>query len=143
MILQNKRKIIIISVYTALGLLLLYVFYNLANFYDKPQIYLKAPKKIETMSKEEFYVDAVLSDFPKNGVYAAASISMKFDRNKLQFLGVRQGTMMTGNEQKTDENMEIPVWTCNTELSNQNGVINTMYLDMTAGDNAYRLYGFE
>ena len=105
----------------------------------KPQLQLvPAAASISAADREEFVIDVCLTDLPDNN-YPAASISVEFDRNKLEFVGVKQGNMMT---EDGSGGFDIPVWSCNPEVSNRKGQINAMYLDMTAGDRAYVLAGY-
>ena len=67
------------------------------------------------------------------GEYPAASFEIAFDRNKLEFLEVRQGNLEVTNL-PTGETV-IPEWQFSRENANSSGTVNLMYLDMTAGDN--------
>ena len=96
--------------------------------------------------KDEIIVPAVLSNLPDNE-YPAASVSIKFDNNKLEFVGINIGTMETYNdydpERDEEPSYKIPQWTYNEEVANEEGEIKAMYLDTTAGKNAYVISGFE
>ena len=101
------------------------------------------PAPLESSNREEFIVDVILSDLPKN-IYPAASLTIVFDKNKLEFTGTKLGTMMTYGDTTTDGNsMNIPLWDSNVERANEIGQINTMYLDMTAGKYSYSRDGFD
>ena len=80
---------------------------------------------------KETAVDVKLSDL--KGEYPAASFQIEFDKNKLEFLEIRQGNIEIWNK-KTGETI-IPEWQYNAENANRKGCISTMYLDMTAEDN--------
>lgn len=67
------------------------------------------------------------------GQYPAASFEITFNKNKLEFVGIRQGNLEISNT-KTGE-VTIPEWQFHVEKANHTGVINTMYLDMTAEEN--------
>lgn len=103
-------------------------------------------EKITANYKDEIIVPAVLSNLPDNE-YPAASVSIKFDNNKLEFVGINIGTMETYNdydpERDEEPSYKIPQWTYNEEVANQEGEIKAMYLDTTAGKNAYVSSGFE
>ena len=103
-------------------------------------------EKITANYKDEIIVPAVLSNLPDNE-YPAASVSIKFDNNKLEFVGINIGTMETYNdydpERDEEPSYKIPQWTYNEEVANQEGEIKAMYLDTTAGKNAYVISGFE
>jgi hypothetical protein len=108
--------------------------------FSAPAITLMSPAPVSAENREEIVIDAVLSDLP-HGVFPAASLSVDFDRNRLEFVGVRQGTMQTlsgaGNS-----GFNVPIWRSDAEASNRVGRINTMYLDITGGDFAYVREGF-
>lgn len=112
-----------------------------------PTLKLEVPtEKITVNYKDEIIVPAVLSNLPDNE-YPAASVSIKFDNNKLEFVGINIGTMETYNdydpERDEEPSYKIPQWTYNEEVANQEGEIKAMYLDTTAGKNAYVISGFE
>lgn len=112
-----------------------------------PTLKLKvSSEKISSNYKEEIIIPAVLSKLPDNE-YPAASVEIKFDNNKLEFVGISIGTMETYNDydpERDDEaSYKIPQWSYNEEVANQEGVIKAMYLDTTAGKNAYISSGFE
>lgn len=112
-----------------------------------PTLKLKvSSEKISSNYKEEIIIPAVLSKLPDNE-YPAASVEIKFDNNKLEFVGISIGTMETYNDydpERDDEaSYKIPQWSYNEEVANQEGVIKAMYLDTTAGKNAYVSSGFE
>ena len=112
-----------------------------------PTLKLEVPtEKITANYKDEIIVPAVLSNLPDNE-YPAASVSIKFDNNKLEFVGINIGTMETYNdydpERDEEPSYKIPQWTYNEEVANEEGEIKAMYLDTTAGKNAYVISGFE
>ena len=112
-----------------------------------PTLKLKvSSEKISSNYKEEIIIPAVLSKLPDNE-YPAASVEIKFDNNKLEFVGISIGTMETYNDydpERDDEaSYKIPQWSYNEEVANQEGVIKAMYLDTTASKNAYCLDGFK
>jgi len=141
-----KKKLVILSSFVAIiALVSVGVFFNEESSLSiiKPTIILEPPAPIEATNKEEFIVDVKLSHLPKD-IYPAASISVGFDNNKLEFTGVKMGTMETyGDQILNGSDYTIPTWDCNIETSNKKGVVNAMYLDMTAGKFAYNEDGFE
>lgn len=117
------------------------------NLDRKPVLSLEAPEGIGHRDREEFVVDVKLSDMGE-ALYPAASIIVTFDKNRLEFTGVKMGNVMVYDnfdpeKEEGDAEMTIPLWNCNTELSNQTGEIRAMYLDMTGGKNAYAAAGFQ
>jgi len=141
-----KKKLVILSSFVAIiALVSVGVFFNEESSLSiiKPTIILEPPAPIEVTNKDEFIVDVKLSRLPKD-IYPAASISLGFDNNKLEFTGVKMGTMETyGDQILNGSDYTIPTWDCNVETSNKKGVVNAMYLDMTAGKFAYNEDGFE
>lgn len=114
-----------------------------------PILSLQPPTSVGVASHEEFTVDLVLSAMDDH-LYPAASIIVDFDKNRLEFTGVKMGNVMVyenynpiGDSEAASPTMMIPTWSCNTELSNQTGEIRAMYLDMTGGNNAYGTAGFD
>lgn len=143
--LSKRNKILLVSSSTLILVLSLFgfVFLKESSILKKPTLTLVPPPPIELSNKDEFIVDVKLSSLPKD-IYPAASISVGFDNNKLEFTGVKIGTMETYGDKVLDGNdFDIPLWDCNEELSNKKGQINTMYLDMTAGKFAYNKDGFK
>ena len=143
---SSKKKLVILSSFIAIiGVLIASTLFNEESSLSiiKPTLTLEPPAPIEVINKDEFIVDVKLSRLPKD-IYPAASISIGFDNNKLEFTGVKMGTMQTyGDKILNGSDYTIPTWACNVEASNKNGVVNAMYLDMTAGKFAYNEDGFE
>ena len=97
-------------------------------------ITLKGPESLNVNNRDEFIVDVVVEHLP-NQDYPAASLSISFDNNYLEFTGIRQGNMRTvGNRPGT---YSIPFWESDLVVANERGLINTMYLDMSGGDHPY------
>ncbi|MGL5694706.1 MAG: hypothetical protein ACRCXA_11555 [Peptostreptococcaceae bacterium] len=139
----NKKKIIIgISMVVLIGAGTFLVI-NM----NTPKLSLQAPKdKITLSDTKEIVIPAVLSKLP-NEVYPAASVAIDFDKNKLEFVGIKIGTMESYDdydEVKDEEpRFKIPKWTYNAEAANEDGVVKAMYLDSTASKNAYNKDGFK
>lgn len=112
-----------------------------------PTLTLVSPKdKITVNTESEVIIPAVLSALPDE-LFSAASVVISFDKNKLEFVGMKIGTMQTYDdydETKDEEKRyKNPEWSYNVELANQEGEIRAMYLDMTAGKNSYSLDGYQ
>ncbi|WP_195988355.1 hypothetical protein [Clostridium sp. D53t1_180928_C8] len=142
---ENKKIWIsgVIIVLTITLVLSIFIF----SIKTTPTLKLKvSSEKFSSNYKEEIIIPAVLSKLPDNE-YPAASVEIKFDNNKLEFVGISIGTMETYNDydqERDDEaSYKIPQWSYNEEVANQEGVIKAMYLDTTAGKNAYVSSGFE
>ncbi|WP_055069934.1 cohesin domain-containing protein [Clostridium massiliamazoniense] len=112
-----------------------------------PTLMLKGPKEeVKANSKDEIVVPVTLSKLPE-GIYPAASVSIKFDSNKLEFVSLASGTMETYNDYdkkgESKATFKVPNWTYNAKLANEEGEIKAMYLDTTVGKNAYNKDGFK
>lgn len=142
--LSKKKKLICTAVLILIIVIAsIFIIYKLRKELNKPALSLIPPKPIEYSSREEFVVDVKLSTLPHN-LYPASSISVNFDNTKLEFTGVKIGTMMTyGDKRANGYSFDIPKWSCNTEVSNSKGEINAMYLDTTGGKYAYCSGGFD
>lgn len=141
---KDKKKIFIDGAVLVVAVIICIV---ILNKITTPTLKLEvSSEKISANYKEEIIIPAVLSSLPDNE-YPAASVSIKFDNNKLEFVGINIGTMETYNDYDPDGEDEpaykIPQWSYNEEVANEDGVINAMYLDTTAGKNAYVKSGFE
>lgn len=98
----------------------------------QPTLEVETPQKISLSQGGEFVLDVSISDLGE-AIYPAASMSIAFDASCLEFLGVEEGNVfITG-----DENRQLPDWSCNVQKSNESGLINIMYLDMTGGKYAF------
>ena len=140
---SKKKKLLIglvIIIHIIAAIIGFLIFKKVLN---TPTLTLMSPAPLKASNYDEFTVDVQLSDLPSN-IYPAASISLTFDKNKLQFTGVKEGTMMTYGDKSADgNNLSIPNWSCNVDRANLNGEINAMYLDTTAGKYAYCSDGFD
>lgn len=139
---SKNKKILIISSVIILSISII-ILLNEKSIFGKPKITLVPPPPISINTDKEFKVDVILSELPPD-LYPAASMSVGFDNKKLEFTGVKIGTMETyGDKSLNGDDFDIPLWDCNDEVSNKKGEINTMYLDMTAGKFAYNKDGFD
>lgn len=143
-LIREKKKVIFLSVSILCIAIILSLF--TINFLT-PTLRLEAPQeKIISNYKEEIIIPAVLSNLPDNS-YPATSVSINFDNNKLEFVRLTIGTMESYNDYDTNRDatpsFKIPQWTYNAEIANEEGEIRAMYLDTTAGKNAYVKEGFE
>lgn len=97
---------------------------------------------------DEVLVELELSAFPDR-LYPAASLSVAFDKDKLEFTGVKTGSMMVYDnyvptaQADAEPRLQNAEWMCNPQVSNEMGTINTMYLDMTGEKNAFGKDGFD
>ena len=100
-----------------------------------PTLIVETPQKLSASQTEEFLLDVTISDL---GVarYPAVSMSIAFDSARLEFLGVEEGNVLVLSDENST-GQQLPDWSCNVQKSNDTGLINLMYLDMTGGKNAF------
>ncbi|MDR1628763.1 MAG: hypothetical protein LBS36_00895 [Oscillospiraceae bacterium] len=145
--LQNKRnRILLIAaglLFAAIIIMMILLMGGATEKLFAPSLTLLSPAPVAVDNRDEINVDVLLSDLPDR-VYPAASLSVRFDKNKLEFLGARQGTMMTlGDSTQEEVTYNIPIWKSDAAFANQTGELNTMYLDVTGGKFAYVREGFQ
>ena len=100
-----------------------------------PTLIVETPQKLSASQTKVFTLDVTVSDLGEVR-YPAMSISVSFDPSRLEFLGVEEGNIfILSDENSTGQ--QLPDWSCNVGNSNDTGLINIMYLDMTGGKNAF------
>ena len=100
-----------------------------------PTLIVETPQKLSASQTAEFTLDVTISTLG-DARYPAMSISISFDSSRLEFLGVEEGNIfILSDENSTGQ--QLPEWSCNVQNSNDTGLINIMYLDMTGGKNAF------
>ena len=101
----------------------------------EPTLIVETPQKLSASQNEAFTLDVTISDLG-DARYGAMSMSIAFDSSRLEFLGVEEGNIfILSDENSTGQ--KLPDWSCNVQNSNETGLINIMYLDMTGGKNAF------
>ena len=100
-----------------------------------PTLIVETPQKLSASQTEEFTLDVTVSNLG-NARYPAMSMSIAFDSSRLEFLGVEEGNIFILSD-KNSTGQKLPDWSCNVGNSNDTGIINIMYLDMTGGRNAF------
>ena len=100
-----------------------------------PTLIVETPQKLSLSNQEEFTLDVTISDLG-NARYPAMSMSISFDSSRLEFLGVEEGNVFVLSKENSS-GRQLPDWSCNVKNSNDTGLINIMYLDMTGGKNAF------
>lgn len=98
-----------------------------------PSITLTTPPPLNPDFRGDIVIDVTVNEIPE-GEYPAASISVNFNNQMLEFVGLRQGDMVTRG---SSENYNNPIWDVDIDASNQHGVVNAMYLDTTGGQYPY------
>ena len=84
---------------------------------------------------EELVLDVTVSHLGE-ARYPAMSASISFDSSRLELLGVEEGNVFV-LDTANSAGQKLPDWSCNVQNSNNTGLINIMYLDMTGGRNAF------
>ena len=113
----------------------LYYFYFYQGDSGTPTLIVETPQKLSVSQTEDFTLDVTVSDLG-DARYPAMSMSIAFDSSRLEFLGVEEGNIfILSDENSTGQ--QLPNWSCNVQSSNDTGLINIIYLDMTGGRNAF------
>ena len=100
-----------------------------------PTLTVETPQKLSVSETEEFALDVTISELG-DALYPAMSMSIGFDSSRLEFLGIGEGNVFIHDDQNS-ERQQLPDWSCNVGNSNDTGLINIMYLDMTGGKYAF------
>ena len=135
---KKKRKKwpwILVSCLLLIAAAALYYFYFYQGDSGTPTLVVETPQKLSVSQTEDFTLDVTVSDLG-DARYPAMSMSIAFDSSRLEFLGVEEGNIfILSDENSTGQ--QLPNWSCNVQSSNDTGLINIMYLDMTGGRNAF------
>ena len=113
----------------------LYYFYFYQGASGTPTLVVETPQKLSASQTEDFTLDVTVSDLG-DARYPAMSMSIAFDSSRLEFLGVEEGNIFILSDENS-AGQQLPDWSCNVQSSNDTGLINIMYLDMTGGRNAF------
>ena len=113
----------------------LYYFYFYQGDSGTPTLIVETPQKLSISQTEDFTLDVTVSDLG-DARYPAMSMSISFDSSRLEFLGVEEGNIFISSDENST-GQQLPDWSCNVQSSNDTGLINIMYLDMTGGRNAF------
>ena len=96
---------------------------------------VETPQKLSASERSEFTLDVTVSTLGE-ARYPAMSMSISFDPSRLEFLGVEEGNIFILSGESSN-GQQLPDWSCNVQNSNDTGLINIMYLDITGGKNAF------
>ena len=113
----------------------LYYFYFYQGNSGTPTLIVETPQKLSVSQAEDFTLDVTVSDLG-DARYPAMSMSIAFDSSRLEFLGVEEGNIFILSDENSN-GQQLPDWSCNVQSSNDTGLINIMYLDMTGVRNAF------
>lgn len=134
---KKKTIIIVLLVLLALAVLALFLFRDGGALSLAPAVTIETPNKMSQSDRDEFTLDVTLSDL-RDGLYPAASFSINFDSNKLEFLELEEGNVLVPCEKKANGAVtELPGWGVNVGRSNEIGQINVMYIDLSGGRRAF------
>lgn len=100
-----------------------------------PTLTVETPQKLSASAAAEFTLDVTISDLGE-ARYPAMSMSIRFDSSRLEFLGVQEGNVLIYDDENS-VGKQLPDWSCNVQNSNDTGLINIMYLDITGGKYAF------
>lgn len=134
---KNKKILKILVMLIIIAVIITLVTVTISDII-KPSLVLTSPKYVSISEGKEFTVSVELTSMPDEE-YPAASISLDFDNDRMEFLRVEQGTLGVGKGDK----FEIPTWAFNAQRSNSIGSVNAMYMDVTTKDKAYIKDNFE
>ena len=133
-----KKKKVKWPVITGIALMILVLIFLLVKCdgdSGEPTLIVETPQKLSISGTKDFTLDVTMSDLGDTR-YPAMSMSISFDSSRLEFLGVEEGNIfILSDENSTGQ--QLPDWSCNVGSSNDTGLINIMYLDMTGGRNAF------
>ncbi len=135
--LSNKKRVRTLLILVLIGVLVLIV---IMCFIKKKQKDTNPPSKLFHIALADAIllpgnyvtVDVIAGNFP--GIYPAVSFELKFDPTQLEFIQLKQGNITIENQ--TMSSKILPEWSYEAALANRDGLIRTMYLDMTAGNAA-------
>lgn len=138
---NKKRNVIIALLLLLIGILLIIFFYRRNIKSAKTMVYLSS----EDLSHGDEYVtvDVQVSNLP-DYLFPAVSTSVKFDNEALDLVEVVNGDMeVYENGETNSEMLIVPDWTYDIQAANESGSANLMYLDMSGGNQAFNINGFE
>ena len=100
-----------------------------------PTLAVETPQKLSAGQREEFTLAVTVSSLG-DARYPAMSMCIAFDPSRLEFLGLEEGHVFVLSD-GSGSGQKLPDWSFNVQNSNETGMINIMYLDMTGGKNAF------
>jgi len=100
-----------------------------------PTLTVETPERVSRSGLQELVLDVTISSLGE-AEYPAASASISFDPSRLEFLGVEEGNVFICDA-SNGAGQKLPEWSCSAVQSNNTGMINVIYLDLTGGDHAF------
>jgi hypothetical protein len=131
---KKKHKAWLWALLAAILAVLLLLLRQCGSLPGTPTLTVETPPQKLTVG-EELTLDVTVSQLGE-ALYPAASMSIAFDPSRLEFLGVEEGNVFVLSDENSS-GQKLPNWSCNIKKSNDTGLINIMYLDMTGGRNAF------
>lgn len=132
---KKKKRLWIVGI----GVLVAVIVFFLLKCNDSqsgvPTLMIETPQKLSASKRDEVVLDVTISDLGE-ARYPAMSMSVSFDASRLEFLGVEEGNVFILNGENS-LGQQLPDWSCDVKNSNETGMINIMYLDMTGGKYAF------
>ena len=133
---MKKKKVwiwwLVAALVLGLGVAAYFFFFG-GETAGQPILTIETPQKVS--AGEVVTLDVTINDLG-DALYPAMSMSIRFDSSRLEFSGIREGNVFVYDDGNAS-GRKLPEWSCNVESSNQNGLINIMYLDMTGGKYAF------
>ena len=136
---KNKKRIvaaIICTLLLVLAIVAAVLLTDKGGSFGAPTLTIETPQKIDLSQTEEVTLDMNISHLGE-ALYPAASMSIRFDPSKLEFLGLEEGNLFVLDQAGNEFGRILPEWSVNPQQSNKNGCINIMYLDMTGGKHSF------
>ena len=134
---QNTKKkrllILIFCIIAAIIAVLAFGFGNKAP--SAPTLTIETPPKLSLSFADDITLDVTISDLGE-ALYPAMSMSISFDPSRLEFLEVQEGNVFI-HDDSNNTGHQLPDWSCSVQNSNETGMINIMYLDLTGGKYAF------
>lgn len=133
---KKKRRIFLIALaLTVLAAVLALLLARCGSKAETPTLAIETPQKISLSDNGEFVLDVTISDLA-DALYPAMSMSIRFDSSRLELVDVEEGNVFICDDESAVGH-KLPDWSYNIEQCNASGLINVMYLDLTAGRYAF------
>lgn len=102
---------------------------NNSEIKKEVSISLNGDSILSKNNKNTFKLKLKMSQTPSN-IYSSASFSISFDKNKVEFVDIEKGDILTYSSNS-------PSWEYDVKASNKRGQVNIMYLDSTGGKESF------
>ncbi|WP_343343754.1 cohesin domain-containing protein [Terrisporobacter petrolearius] len=102
---------------------------NNSEIKKEVSISLNGDSILSKNNKNTFKLKLKMSQIPSN-IYSSASFSISFDKNKVEFVDIEKGDILTYSSNS-------PSWKYDVKASNKTGQANIMYLDSTGGKESF------